>query len=92
LWSWQPWFKLKFVPTSQAPEEPISEDEPLDSGALLQSNVRIIRYVVRPGDTLSKIAVHYGVNVTVLSEYNHLANVDALRVGQRLRIPRRQNH
>lgn len=44
-------------------------------------------HVVRPGETLSRIAARYGVDVKHLARYNGLTNPNLLRVGQRLRIP-----
>lgn len=44
-------------------------------------------YVVRPGDTLSRIAARYGVTVSQLTAINHLANPSLIRSGQRLMIP-----
>ncbi len=43
-------------------------------------------YIVQPGDTLSKIAVRYGVTVQALMSLNGLPNADRIWVGQRLRI------
>lgn len=45
-------------------------------------------HVVRRGDTLSKIAGRYGTTVRALQRANGLANIDSLRVGQRLQVPR----
>lgn len=44
-------------------------------------------YVVVPGDTLAAIAVRFGTTVTALAAFNAIDNVDALRVGQEIRIP-----
>ncbi len=44
---------------------------------------------VAPGDTVSKIARHFGVTVSAIAEANPGLNVDKLKVGQTLRIPRR---
>jgi len=44
-------------------------------------------YVVRKGDTLSKIGSAYGVSWKTLAEYNKLGNPDRLLVGQELRVP-----
>ena len=43
-------------------------------------------YVVRSGDTLSGIAARYKVTVAELAAWNHIANVNLIRVGQRLLI------
>jgi LysM repeat protein len=44
-------------------------------------------YRVKPGDTLSKIAVANGVSADDIEEANGLKNVGGLRVGQDLKIP-----
>lgn len=44
-----------------------------------------IRYRVRPGDVLGKIAEKYGVRVSQLKTWNHLRN-SQIRIGQRLTI------
>ena len=44
-------------------------------------------YVVKPGDSLSKIAVSHGVNVRELAELNQIANPNKIIVGQKLILP-----
>ncbi|RME85442.1 MAG: LysM peptidoglycan-binding domain-containing protein [Caldilineae bacterium] len=44
-------------------------------------------YVVKRGDTLSKIARRFGVSVKTLVRINRLKNPNLIFVGQRLRIP-----
>jgi membrane-bound lytic murein transglycosylase D len=44
-------------------------------------------YVVRPGDTPSRIAAKHGVTAADLMAENEIRNPRTLRVGQRLRIP-----
>lgn len=44
-------------------------------------------YIVQPGDTLFRIALTYGVTVDELADYNNIANVNDLDVGQEIRIP-----
>jgi LysM repeat protein len=43
-------------------------------------------HIVQPGENLSMIARRYGVSVRELASYNGIANLNLLRVGQRLRI------
>jgi LysM repeat protein len=43
--------------------------------------------VVRPGDTLSEIALEYGVTVSRLREVNDIPDPNRIYAGQRLRIP-----
>jgi len=47
-------------------------------------------YVVRSGDTLSRIARQYGVTVRAIQERNRISDPRSLRLGQRLVIPGRQ--
>ncbi len=44
-------------------------------------------YSVRPGDSLSAIAVRYGTTAQVLAMENNIANPALIHVGQRLTIP-----
>ncbi|MEZ4324925.1 MAG: penicillin-insensitive murein endopeptidase [Polyangiales bacterium] len=46
-----------------------------------------VTYQVRPGDTLSGIAVRLGVDVATLLEHNDGLDPDRIRVGQRLFVP-----
>jgi len=43
-------------------------------------------YVVKPGDTLGKIAQRYGTTVNTLASLNHLTNVNRLSIGQVLAV------
>lgn len=45
------------------------------------------KYIVQPGDTLWAIAQRHGVSVEALASENGLTNPDAIRIGQRLRVP-----
>lgn len=49
-------------------------------------------YVVRPGDTLSQIAVYHSVSIQQLMVANGLLNPNLIRVGQRLHIPAAGNY
>ncbi|MYD94879.1 MAG: LysM peptidoglycan-binding domain-containing protein [Chloroflexi bacterium] len=44
-------------------------------------------YTVQPGDTLSAIAVAFGVSINDLMAANQISNPDSIFVGQQLRIP-----
>jgi LysM repeat protein len=44
-------------------------------------------YVVHAGDTLARIATRYGVTVQAIAQANRIANINLVRVGQRLVIP-----
>lgn len=45
-------------------------------------------YVVKKGDTLQKIAQAHKTTVKRLAEYNKIANVNSLKVGQKIKIPK----
>ena len=47
-------------------------------------------YEVRYGDTLSKIAVEYGVSVRDIAELNNITNPNLIRTGDILKIPPQQ--
>ena len=47
----------------------------------------IVAYAVQPGDTLSGIAIRFGLSWETVSWANSLPNVNSLRVGQELTIP-----
>ena len=47
-----------------------------------------IIYVVKKGDTLSSIGRKYGVSATELAKYNHITNINALQVGQKIKVKR----
>jgi LysM repeat protein len=44
-------------------------------------------YTVRPGDSLSSIALHYRVSLGALADMNHIALSDVLPIGRSLRLP-----
>ena len=44
-------------------------------------------YVVKPGDTLSAIAVRFGTTVSAIAALNHITDVNRVTVGQVLKIP-----
>ena len=46
-----------------------------------------VTYVLRPGDTLSKIADRFGTTVSALAELNHISNPDQIYAGDTIRIP-----
>ncbi|MAZ77185.1 MAG: lytic transglycosylase [Legionellaceae bacterium] len=48
--------------------------------------VKKIYYTVKRGDTLSKIATHYGVSVSNLLRWNHIRNQHKIFVGEKLVI------
>lgn len=46
-----------------------------------------VTYVVRPGDTVFRIATRFGTTVTAVAQANNLANANTIYVGQVLIIP-----
>ena len=46
-----------------------------------------VAYVVKSGDTLSKIATQYGTTYQKLAAYNNISNPSLIRVGQVIKIP-----
>ena len=46
-----------------------------------------VEHVVQPGDTLSALALQYGVTVEELAEINYISNPNLIYVGATLRIP-----
>lgn len=46
-----------------------------------------IEHVVQPGESLSRIAAAYSVNMSVIMRENNLTNPEVIRVGQKLFIP-----
>jgi membrane-bound lytic murein transglycosylase D len=49
--------------------------------------LRVERYMVREGDTVSSIAQQFGTNVQHLRELNQLGNANTVAVGAELRVP-----
>ncbi len=47
----------------------------------------IVEYVVQKGDTLSKIASKFGIDMDVIASFNKIENVSFIYVGQILKIP-----
>ena len=45
-------------------------------------------YIVEAGDTLSEIAKKYGISYQKLADYNGITNVNLIKVGQVLKIPK----
>lgn len=52
------------------------------------------KYIVKPGDTLGKIAAEFlgsASEYTKIAEANHMINPNALQVGMELEIPEHEN-
>ncbi len=89
VWNTQPWFEIEIKATNGTKAVTTETAAPKKVERSLQSNVEIVTHVVRPGETLSAIAARFEVPVRTLLNHNHLDNPNALRSGQRLKIPRR---
>ena len=46
-----------------------------------------VSYIVRRGDTLSRIAARYDTSVRAIADLNHIRDVHLIYVGQELFIP-----
>lgn len=47
-----------------------------------------ISYQVKPGDSLSKLSVRYGVSVNTLAKINNITNINFIKIGDILKIPK----
>lgn len=45
-------------------------------------------YTIRQGDTLTSIARRYGISANDIAQCNNLQNKDAIKIGQKLKIPK----
>jgi len=59
-------------------------DTPSAAPAKAVSEPRLVRHVVKPGDTLFAIASRYGVSVDAIRRQNHIRSPQALQAGQTL--------
>jgi membrane-bound lytic murein transglycosylase D len=65
-------------------------DSALVSGALARTDAVLVKHyfhTIRYGDTLSALALHYGISVAQITEANPGVQARYLKIGQRLRIP-----
>jgi len=66
--------------------------ETLFSPVTLKDDPFAETYVIQPGDTLLKIAKSYDVTAELLARINHVADVNRIRAGQRIKIIRGPFH
>jgi hypothetical protein len=90
LWNSQPWFEIKIERANRLPQETTQGTDGQNINLALQSNLEWVAYRVQPGETLSEIAERYGVGLSDLRKHNGIDNPNALRSGQRLKIPQRR--
>ena len=57
-----------------------------------EPNSQIINYIVKPGDTLSQIAMKYGTTVSEIARLNGIRNVNLIYPGQVLEIKTNSNN
>ncbi len=55
----------------------------------VQKQVNYTSYTIRQGDTLTSIARRYGTTANDIAQYNNLSNKDAIKIGQKLKIPKK---
>jgi lysozyme len=70
-----------------ATSETTEETAAASTTAVPASATTAITYTVKAGDTLDRIAAHYGVSETELAEANHISDPNKIYVGQVLTIP-----
>jgi lysozyme len=54
----------------------------------IPSGVTTVSYTVKPGDTLSAIAIKFNTTVKAIADLNHIADPNLIFVGQVLQIPK----
>jgi LysM repeat protein len=62
--------------TTAVPTETTTTETPTD-----------VTYVIQPGDSLSVIAERFGISTKTLADFNAIADVDSIKVGQEIAIP-----
>lgn len=67
--------------------KPVTTPQTPSTNQSQSSTPRPTTYVVKSGDSMYKIATKYGLTVKQLADYNHITNVNNIRVGQVLKIP-----
>ena len=77
------------LPPAETPTPPPATTTPTVTPVPTQPNTPVppTKYTVRPGDTLSTIAVSFDTTVEKIQTFNGLGNSDELQVGQVLQIP-----
>jgi LysM repeat protein len=80
------WFGLK----KKAAPKPQPETKPDVKPETKPSNDDYEVYVVKSGDSLSKIAAKYDTTWQELAEYNNLDNPNKIYVGQEIKIPKKK--
>ena len=71
------WFKVPFIEYVEEPENVTIDDLVNDEGT----------YIVKAGDTLSKLAGEWGCSVDDIASLNHIIDKDLIIIGDKLLIP-----
>jgi len=67
-----------------------SSDSDIDRPDKTSDHDLISKYTVKRGDTISAIADSFGIDINTLRWANHISNLDYLRPGQQLIVPKRK--
>ncbi|WP_044879462.1 bifunctional 2',3'-cyclic-nucleotide 2'-phosphodiesterase/3'-nucleotidase [Paenibacillus sp. IHBB 10380] len=70
----------KPTPTKPTPTKPVTPP-------VQEPEASKVVYVIKKGDNLYRIGQKYGVDWTVIAKFNKIADVHALKVGQKITIP-----
>ncbi len=76
-----------FLPQPRGANDPIYTPTPDPPHSIPGVRVNEEQYIVQPGDTLSQIAMRFGVPVGAIAAANEINNINVLEVGQVLVIP-----
>ncbi|MFW6363839.1 MAG: peptidoglycan DD-metalloendopeptidase family protein [Spirochaeta sp.] len=64
-------------------------EEPLELDLSKYEEISFSEYTIQPGDTLSDVALRYGLRMDTLVSFNRINDVRRMQVGQSLQIPSR---
>lgn len=83
--AWEEWFKIPGIEYESAsvPADPAESSASSASSDPAEDDF----YIVKAGDTLTKIAKMWGVSVSVIAKDNGILNPDLIRVGQKIHRP-----
>lgn len=73
---------------AEVAERPVMKPvTPVKSGPEEFETVSSSTYVIQKGDSLSRIAARAGVSAREIAELNNIANMDQIRIGQKILLP-----
>jgi len=75
------------APAPAAPKQVFTPPVPVEPAPVVKETAEAKSYVVRPGDSLDRIARRFGVSARELAELNGIKNVNVLRTGKQLTLP-----